>query len=149
MTQPFNWKRLALIGALAITPPGKRIRLLLSIHAGTVNSERVTAFLRGLQRHIPGRILLLWDGLPAHRSAHTGQFLAGNRHWLHVERLPAYAPELNPVEYLWGHLAATDLANFTADDLDILARQIRKGTRRIRRHPDLSRAFLKHSGLFF
>lgn len=121
----------------------------MSIHAGTVNSERVTAFLRSLRRHIPGRILLLWDGLPAHRSAHTARFLAANRHWLSVERLPAYAPELNPVEYLWAHLSATDLANFTADDLDILARQIRKGTRRVRRHPDLPRAFLTHSGLFF
>jgi hypothetical protein len=107
LTQPFNWKRLALIGALAINTQGKRIRLLLSIHADTVNSERVTAFLRGLRRHIPGRILLLWDGLPSHRSAHTAQFLADSRHWLRVERLSAYAPELNPVEYLWGHLTAT------------------------------------------
>ena len=148
MTQPFNWKRLALIGALATTPQGRRTRLFLSIHSGTVNSERVTAFLRGLRRCIPGRVLLLWDGLPSHRSTHTAQFLADNRHWLHVERLRAYAPELNPVEYLWGHLTATDLANFTADDLDILARQIRKGTRRVRRHPDLPHAFLKHSGLF-
>jgi len=147
-TLPFNWKRLALIGALATNPQGRRTRLFFSLHAGTVNSERVTAFLRGLRRHVHGRVVLLWDGLPAHRSRYTAAFLARQKTWLQVERLPAYAPELNPVEYLWAHLTATDLANFTADDLDILARQIRKGTRRVRRHPDLPRAFLKHSGLF-
>jgi len=125
------------------------VRLLLSIAAGTVNSQRVTAFLGSLRRHVRGRIVLLWDGLPAHRSTHTMTFLWHHRHWLQVERLPAYAPELNPVEYLWAHLAATDLANFPADDLDILARQIRKGARRVRRRPHLPHAFLKHSGLSF
>jgi transposase len=35
--------------------------------------------------------------------------------WLTVERLPAYAPELNPVEYLWANLKGTELANFTGD----------------------------------
>jgi transposase len=52
---------------------------------------------------------LLWGGLPAHRSRTTRAWLATQRHWLVVERLPAYAPELNPVEGLWSSLKAVEL----------------------------------------
>jgi transposase len=43
---------------------------------------------------------LLWDGLPAHRSRAMRAWLATQRSWLVVERLPAYATELNPTEGL-------------------------------------------------
>jgi transposase len=149
LTQPFNWKRLSLIGALASAPGDRKVRLFLSIRSSNVNSLTIKEFLRSLRRHIRGHVVLIWDGLPSHRSTETQTFIAEQKHWLHVERLPAYAPELNPVEYLWAHLCATDLANFSADDLGALSNQITKGARRIRRHTDMGRAFLKHSGLFF
>jgi transposase len=125
------------------------VRLFLSIHEDSVKSSVIKAFLRSLRRHICGRVVLLWDGLPSHRSKETKAFLSEQAHWLHVERLPPYAPELNPVEYVWAHLCATDLANYSADDLDSLSAQIHKGARRIRRTPSLNNSFLKHSGLFF
>ena len=53
--------------------------------------------------HLPGRLLVIWDGLPAHRSRLVQHWVAGQRARLELERLPAYAPELNPVEYLWGY----------------------------------------------
>jgi transposase len=148
LTQPFNWKRLSLVGALATTPNGSNVRLFLSIRSSTVNSLTIREFLRSLRRHIRGHVVPIWDGLPSHRSTETQTFIAGQEHWLHVERLPAYAPELNPVEYLWAHLCATELANFSAEDLGALSNQIRKGARRIRRQTDMGRGFLKHSGLF-
>jgi transposase len=54
---------------------------------------------------------LLWDGLPSHRSRAMRAWLATQRSWLVVERLPAYAPELNPTEGLWSSLKAAELAN--------------------------------------
>jgi transposase len=53
-----------------------------------------------LLRHLPGKLLVIWDGLPGHRLAKD--FVAGQRGRLELERLPDSAPELNPVEYLWG-----------------------------------------------
>jgi transposase len=54
-----------------------------------------------LRRFLGGeKANLLWDGLPSHRSNATRAWLATQRRWLVVERLPAYAPELNPVEGL-------------------------------------------------
>jgi transposase len=53
---------------------------------------------------------LLWDGLPAHRSTAMRAWLNTQRHWLVVEHLPAYAPELNPTEGLWSSLKAVGLS---------------------------------------
>ena len=54
---------------------------------------------------------MLWDGLPAHRGRAMRDWLNTQRRWLVVERLPAYALELNPVEGLWSWLKGTQLAN--------------------------------------
>jgi transposase len=145
---PFNWKRLSAIGALATTPGGRKVRLLLSLRAGNVNSLIAIEFLRNLRRHLRGRVVLLWDRLPAHRSKLTQDFIESKPRWLTTEFLPAYAPELNPVEPLWSYLSATDLANYSPDGLADLADRVRTGARRLRREHDNGRGFLKHSGLF-
>jgi transposase len=62
--------------------------------------------------------------------------------------LPAYAPELNPVEELWAHRDANTLANTPADDLDRLGRRVRSGVQQVHRRNALGRAFLSHTGLF-
>jgi transposase len=143
----FNWKRVAMSGALAVSPDRKRIRLFLSTKPGSVNSASVIGFLRSLRRHLRGPVIVVWDGLPAHRSREVHAYRAANRHWLHVERLPAYCPELNPLEYLWENLQANELANLAPQGLDDLERQIARGSRRIRRKPHLARSFFKHAGL--
>jgi transposase len=104
--------------------------------------------VRSLRRHVRGQVVLLWDGLSAHRSAETTDFLQTQGSWLQVEPLPAYAPELNPVELIWANLSARELANLCPETLGELGHHVRRGVRRIRRHPQLSLAFLKHSGLF-
>lgn len=53
-------------------------------------------------RQIAGKIMVIWDGLPAHRGKVVKAFLAGGAtKWLHLERLPGYAPDLNPDEGVW------------------------------------------------
>ncbi len=147
--RPFNWKRLSCIGAIATRHNGDNCRLFLSVIAGNVNAESVKRFLLNIRRHIHGRVLLVWDGLPAHRGRETTNFLEQHKHWLTPYRLPAYAPELNPVEYLWANLSSRELANFPADNLGILRCQILKGARRIRTHSRLLHSFLNASTLFF
>jgi hypothetical protein len=53
------------------------------------------------------------------------------RDWLTVERLPAYAPELNPVEYLWANPKGAELANFTGDTVAEVADQAQHGIQRV------------------
>jgi transposase len=74
-------------------------------------------------------------------------FIARQRGWLAVERLPAYAPEPNPVEGVWANLKGQELANYAADTLDDLTQHARRGITRIRRRPRLLFAFLDRTGL--
>jgi transposase len=144
----FNWKSLSVIGVLATTVSCIKVRLFLGLHAGSINSTKIVSFLKSLRRHLKGTVILLWDGLPAHRSKEVKDYLAKQSRWLMVERFPSYAPELNPTEYLWAHISGTRMANFCPDTLSDIKQQIYNGARYIRCHPDLGRSFLKHSGLF-
>jgi hypothetical protein len=74
-------------------------------------------------------------------------YVAGQRAWLTLERLPAYAPDLNPVEPVWGNVKTRELANHCASDLDALGRPLRAGLGRVRRDPTLALSFLRHAGL--
>jgi hypothetical protein len=69
-------------------------------------------------RHIPGPLLILWDGLTAHRSRLVKQFVVDQNGRIELERLPAYAPELNPVEFLWGSGSIMSFRTSPFDRLD-------------------------------
>jgi transposase len=93
----------------AISPEGK---LYFHYQDRAINSADVVAFLEHLLREVPGRMLIIWDGAPIHRSHVIQEFLAnGAAQRLHLERLPAYAPELNPGEGLWPNMAKTSLTS--------------------------------------
>jgi hypothetical protein len=93
----------------AISPEGK---LYFHCQDHAINSADVVAFLEHLLREVPGRILIIWDGSPIHRSRVIKEFLAhGAAQRLHLERLPAYAPELNPDEGMWQRLKGVELRN--------------------------------------
>src|SRR4029077_17089913 len=117
---------------------------------GTYTDSRLVTFLRALKRHFRrGRVILIWDGLGAHKSQRMRAFLTRQRRWLTVERLPAYAPELNPIEQVWGNVKTRELANVCAPDLAALRSPLRAGFARVRRQPQLAFAFLQHAGLAF
>lgn len=145
---PVNWHQLSAIGALALSPDRTRARTFLSLHPGPIRAPQVIAFLRCLCRHLRSPVLVLWDRLGAHRARLTTQWRERQGHWLRVEWLPAYAPELNPVEYLWAHLKGGDSANFCAWDLPDLAADLRRRMRRLRSRDELPWSFLRHSGLY-
>lgn len=139
---------MAAAAALAYRWDGRRSRRFFQLKPDSYDTESLIGFLRALQRALGRRrCLLLWDGLPAHKSRRMQAHLAGERRWLHVERLPAYAPELNPVELLWGHVKGGALANLCAADLGAAAKAARRGLARLARRPALARAFLAHAGL--
>ena len=67
---------------------------------GSIKSPQVIAFLRHLRRHLRGKLLIVCDGAGIHRSRLVREFLVSLRGRMEVEYLPAYAPELNPTEYI-------------------------------------------------
>jgi len=109
----------------------------------------VVDFLRALLRHIAGPLLIVWDRLAAHRGGIVRDFLAQQRGRMWVEYLPPYAPELNPVEHIWGYWKQHQLPNVCAKDHWHLGETARPTLKRMRRRPRLITAFWQHSKLSF
>lgn len=85
-----------------LTPDGQ---LLLQVQERSLRAPDVVRFLRHLLRHIPGKLLVIWDRAPIHRAQAVKDFLAqGGTARLHLAQLPAYAPDLNPDEGIWQYL---------------------------------------------
>src|SRR5438094_1867662 len=128
----------------------RRSGLFFQTRPGSYNAVTLIGFLNEPQDHFRGRrLLLIWDGLPSHKSRTMTADLATQRSWLTIERLPGYAPELNPTELVWGNVKGRELANLCADNLGEVERAVRTGLRRVRRAPTLAFAFLRHAGLSF
>jgi transposase len=75
-------------------------------------------------------------------------FLAANRRWSTAHQLPAYAPELNPVEGEWSWFRGTVTANFCPDGLPALQADLKRGRRRLQRSLQLLWGFLRKAGFF-
>jgi len=88
---------------------------------------------------------VVWDGLNTHTS-HAMRELIAARPWLTVFQLPAYAPELNPVEPAWSNLKRS-LANLTKHDIDQLTALVKARIRRMQCRPGLLQGFLAKPGL--
>jgi hypothetical protein len=71
VVEPFNGKKLSGIGAVLTKPDARRVRWLLALQRGSVRSTQIVRFLHALRRHRRRPVILLWDGLPAHRSRIT------------------------------------------------------------------------------
>jgi transposase len=99
------------------------------------------------RRRPPDPITQIWDGLPSHRSVIMKTWIAAQRSWLVVERLPAYGHDLNPVELIWGNLKSSELANLCPDTIDEAAVHAENGLARIGADAELAFAFLGHCGL--
>ncbi len=93
------------------------VEFLLPFVSRSEPRPQAVAFLKHLLRHIPGNLLLVWDRLPAHRSRVVQEFVAAQNGRIHTAYLPAYAPELNPTEYVWGHCKHHKLPNACPEGL--------------------------------
>ena len=108
----------SMAAALCCGVRGGGAQLAFHITPGNYDTDSLIEVLEGLRRFLGGeKATLLWDGPAAHRSRAMRAWLNCQRSWLVVERLPAHAPELNPVEGLWSSLKAVELANLATPTL--------------------------------
>ncbi len=138
----FNWKCLSAIAGITIW------NFYFRLFPGSIKAPQIIEFLEHLQRHISGRLTLIWDGLPVHRSRLVREFVTAQGGAIELEFLPAYAPELNPVEYIWGYCKQHELPNLCPKDFAQLGTAARKALSRMRRRPTLVESFWKQAELF-
>ena len=139
----FNWDTISAAAGITF------FNFYFRLYEGTIKSPEVVDFLRALLRHIPGPLLIVWDRLSAHKSRLTRDFIAQQGERLWVEYLPAYAPELNPVEYIWAYWKQHALPNVCPKDYWELGEGARRTLKRMRRRPRLIRAFWQQAELPF
>jgi hypothetical protein len=142
------WKRASMAAALGYHADGTKARLCFHLQPDSYDTDSLIKVLDQLKGFYAGqRVVLLWDGLSSHWSHKMRAHLDAQRAWLAVERLPAYAPELNPVEYLWANLKGGELANCTGDTIAEVADQAQHGIQRVCDCDSLVVGFLAHTGL--
>jgi transposase len=114
----------------AITEEGK---LYMMEQDRAFKGPDVVRFLKHLLGRIAGKVLVVWDGSPIHRAKAVKEFLeSSGASRLKLERLPGYAPELNPDEGIWKHLKYVELKNVCCRNLSELRRELRKAKERLR-----------------
>ena len=114
----------------------------------SLNGLHTIEFLKHLIRHVGPRLLVIWDGSPIHRRAAVKEFLATTAaRGVRVELLPAYAPDLNPVEWAWQHLKHVEMRNLITLDLEELHLELHLAIGRLRQKSRVIRSFFVGAGL--
>lgn len=144
-----SYQKVSAIAALCISPHQRRYRLFFRLHRNlSINKGLTNQFLAQLDHQLRRNAIIVWDRLQVHRSTLVQDFIERKKN-LHNEFLPPYAPELNPVEYLWGWLKTNPMANTAFEDAIGIAKNARKQGHRVQRSPCLLRSFTKQAKLFF
>jgi transposase len=138
----FNWHQLSLIAGMHFT--GACFRL----HDGTIAKEQVVEFLKALLVHWRRPLLVIWDNSQPHRSKMVREYVASTAGRIQLHFLPGYAPDLNPVEYLWAWLKRHALANYCPDTLAELRHAARGKLKSAQRRSVIIAACWKQAELF-
>lgn len=124
----FNWKHVSAVAGLT------RTSFMFRLHDGAIKSAQIVEFLKALRAHLKRKLLIVWDGAAQHTSRIVRNYLDSTYGAVQMALLPGYAPDLNPVEYLWAWLKRHALANFCPDTLDELKdtarRKLKSGQKR-------------------
>ena len=115
-------QRLNLLGAILVSPRGRKMKLSMRSFRENLRGEQVILFLKQILRRITGPIVLVWDNHPIHQRRLVQNFIQAEPR-LHVYAFPTCAPELNPMEFIWTHVShATE--NFAPHDLSELSTKV-------------------------
>lgn len=124
----FSWKHVSAVAGRT------RSNFLFRLYDGAVKSEQIVEFLQALRAQLKRRLLIVWDGAAQHKSRIVRAYLDSTKGAIQMALLPAYSPDLNPVEYLWAWLKRHALENFcprSLAELKTTARnKLRSGQRR-------------------
>jgi transposase len=141
--------RISAISALTVSPERGRVNLLFDLLPDNANAhaDDVVEFLEQLRRRLPRGFTVLWDGSTIHRKSRLVDEYVWQHPEIRTERLPAYAPEINPDELVWGWSKYGRLPNLAAANTDVLREHIIEEFTHLRSHPELLQSFLKKTKL--
>jgi putative transposase len=141
--------KVSTIAAITVAPNRRRIGLYFQTDPKTyVDATAVVKFLRSLLKRLRGKVIVIWDGGSNHKGPLIRELLERFPR-LHLERLPAYAPDLNPVELIWSHLKYGLMANFVPRHVEHLDQVVQENLAKLSRKPSLIKSLWAGSRLPF
>jgi len=141
--------KVSVVAAVSLAPRRRRLGLYFQTDAKSyIDASAIVAFLRDLLHHLRGPVIVVWDGGSNHKGPVIREFL-GRFPRLHLERLPGYAPDLNPVECLWSYVKYSRLANFVPRHVRHLDRVVIDELHTLQRQPKLLKSLWNGSDLPF
>ena len=141
-----RYDRLSVISAVTLSPQRQHISTPFQIHTDNIRTAEAVAFIKALRKSLRGPLIIVLDRWSVHRAA-AKQILASRLKNIEFEWLPAYAPELNPVEARWSHTKYGDLSNFVPEDTPHLKRAVRKSLKNQATDHQLKSSFFKTAKL--
>lgn len=141
-------EKVSAIAAISLSPRYRKSSLFFRLRPqSSIRAPHVRDFLRHLLRQIKGVIVIVWDRGRTHQAKKVMSMVLEHKR-LYFVNFPPYAPELNPVEYLWSYLKSVPLANRPELTIDSLKKSAFRSSRSIQHKPHLLQSFVKHSSLF-
>ncbi len=138
--------RLSSISALTLAPQRKRVGLYFQFQRRNIRWQNVFRFLEKITQTLRRPIILVLDRWNVHKSA-VRRLVKMSPRRIEIEWLPPYAPQLNPVEYIWTNTKYARLANFVPNDIDHLHVRARAALQRTKSSFHLLRSAFKHAKL--
>ena len=135
-----------MIGAVALSPTRRRISTPFQIHEENIRTDEVVSFIKALRQQFQRPLIVCLDRWPVHRSA-AKRIDSSRMKNVEFEWLPAYSPELNPVEARWSNTKYSDLANYVTDDVRQLKRSARSSLKKQNLSHHLKQSFFKTAQL--
>ena len=117
-------QKVSVQGALVLSSEGEPAALRCRMHEDSyVDGEKTAQFLRKLLAEFDGPVIVVWDRGNMHRGPFIRELLEQFPR-LSLEQLPAYSPDLNPIEWFWSWIKYCELANFCPRDLRHLTSEL-------------------------
>lgn len=140
--------RITALAAITRAPWAARLGLYYELLDHNARAPDFVRFLREVHAHVRRPLTLVCDRLRAHGAA-IRQLDEAKANWLHVEWLPAYAPELDPVEDVWNQSKYGDLANVIPDNIAELHQRLDQILETYRHEPNRLHSFFQAAGLSY
>ncbi len=138
--------RLSAISAITLSPVAVHPNLFFEVFDHTVHAEQVVAFLADLHRRL-GSLTVVWDRGAIHDKSGLVRAWLAKHSGVVTEKLPGYAPDLNPDEGVWGWTKYGRLSNLAANDTDELWDQVMDELTNVKFSPHLLKAFIRETRL--
>lgn len=106
-----------------------------------LNGEAFVAFLKNFMKGRKGKIILVIDGHPAHTAKRVARYVEQTDGSLELHRLPSYAPDLNPDEFVWAHMKKNGVSKKPLKQNESLQKRVEADLIEIKASPSLVKSF--------